>query len=128
MDKISTAGVPSAALGTGSSDSAPPSAVSRDKSVRRSVQDDDLVASWRCKKAFSDFLLSAKHVSAYGVESSLQDSNAFAQTHCRHSSKQAAKFLAVLEKKSSQKGVKIRRLTRLMPQLLCLKRHEVRFS
>src|ERR1700723_2173744 len=32
-------------------DSAPPSAVSRDKSVRRSAQDDGFVASWRCKKA-----------------------------------------------------------------------------
>jgi hypothetical protein len=50
MGKISTLGVPSAALGTGSSDSAPPSAVSRDKSVRRSAQDDVFVVSWRCKK------------------------------------------------------------------------------
>jgi hypothetical protein len=43
MGKISTLGVPSAALGTGSSDSAPSSAVSRDKSVRRCAQDDVLV-------------------------------------------------------------------------------------
>jgi hypothetical protein len=40
MGKISTAGVPSATLGTGSSDAAP-QVVSRDKSVRRSAQDDD---------------------------------------------------------------------------------------
>jgi hypothetical protein len=43
MGRMSTLGVPSAALGTGSSDSAPPSAVLRDKSVRRSAQDDVFV-------------------------------------------------------------------------------------
>jgi hypothetical protein len=36
---------------SGSFDSAPLSAVSRDKSVTRSAQDDDFVVSWRCKKS-----------------------------------------------------------------------------
>jgi hypothetical protein len=49
MGKISTLGVPSATLGTGSS-TPRPSAVSRDKSVMRSAQDDVFVVSWRCKK------------------------------------------------------------------------------
>ena len=43
--------VPSAALGTGSSDCAPPSPVSRDKFVRRFAQDDVFVASWRSKQS-----------------------------------------------------------------------------
>ena len=46
MGKMSILEVPSAALGTGSSDCAPPSPVSRDKSVRRFAQDDDFVANW----------------------------------------------------------------------------------
>ena len=53
----------------GSFDSAPSSAVSHDKSMRRSAQDDDLVVSWRCKKnqRLLGFLWSAKQVSAYGT-------------------------------------------------------------
>jgi len=38
---------------SGSFDPAPPSAVSRDQSVRRSAQDDVFVVSWRCKKPAS---------------------------------------------------------------------------
>jgi len=61
MGKIST---------SGSFDSAPPSAVARDKSVRRSAQDDVFVASWRCKKpASSRISIAAKQVSAYGTAS-----------------------------------------------------------
>ena len=46
------------------------SAVSRDKSVRRSAQDDVFVVGWRHKKsASSRILLFAKEVSAYGTES-----------------------------------------------------------
>ena len=46
MGKMSILEVPSAALRTGSSDCAPTSAVSRDKSATRFAQDDDFVASW----------------------------------------------------------------------------------
>jgi hypothetical protein len=69
MGKMSAVGVPSAALGTGSSDSAPPSAVSRDKPVRRSAQDDVFVGSWRCTKpASSRISIVAEQVSAYGAQ------------------------------------------------------------
>jgi hypothetical protein len=45
------------------------SAVTRDKSVRRSSQDDDFVASWRGKnQRLLGFLLSGKQISAYGAQ------------------------------------------------------------
>ncbi len=57
----------------GSFDSAPLSAVSRDKSVRRSAQDDVFVVSWRCKKQrLLGFLLPAKQCSSADVQSRLQ--------------------------------------------------------
>jgi hypothetical protein len=47
----------------------PSSAVSRDKSVRRSAQDDVFVVGWRAKNSvFSDFYCLPKQVSAYGTK------------------------------------------------------------
>ena len=46
MGKIISVGVPSAALGTGSSELRAASAVRREKSVRRSAQDDDFVGAF----------------------------------------------------------------------------------
>jgi hypothetical protein len=49
-------------------DSALPSAVSRDKSVRRSAQDDGFVVSWRCKElASSGISIVCQTSSAYGT-------------------------------------------------------------
>jgi len=71
MGKISTVAVPSATLGTGSSTPRHQALCSRDKSVRRSAQDDVFCGELEMKKTsvVSDFLLSAKQVSAYGTQS-----------------------------------------------------------
>jgi hypothetical protein len=44
-----------------------PSAVSRDKAVRRFAQDDAFVVSWRCKKSVFSDLSSARQVSDSGT-------------------------------------------------------------